>query len=80
MTGMADIHLSMMSNQTNERMKVLTVFATFFLPLTFITGIYGMNFQIMPELAWPWGYPAVLVFMGLLVGGMVWYFKHKRWI
>jgi magnesium transporter len=61
-------------------MKVLTIIATIFIPLTFIAGIYGMNFKYMPELGWPWSYPLVLGAM-LLVGlVMVAYFKRKKWI
>jgi magnesium transporter len=61
-------------------MKVLTVIATIFIPLTFIAGIYGMNFVHMPELYWPLGYPLVLVSMGLVAGGMLFYFWRKKWI
>jgi len=61
-------------------MKMLTIIATIFIPLTFITGIYGMNFQNMPEIKWVWGYPAVL--LGMLIIGivMVIYFKRKKWM
>jgi magnesium transporter len=60
-------------------MKVLTIIATIFIPLTFIVGIYGMNFDVMPELRWAWGYPTVMLIMVALSGGMVWYFRRKRW-
>jgi len=62
MTGLLDIYISSVSNKINEVMKVLTVFASIFIPLTFITGVYGMNFDYMPELRWQWSYPAVWVF------------------
>lgn len=80
LSGMLDIYLSSVSNRMNEIMKVLTVIATIFIPLTFIAGIYGMNFSYMPELAEPWGYPAVLILMATLSIGMVIYFRRKHWI
>jgi magnesium transporter len=79
-SGMLDIYLSSMSNRLNEVMKVLTIIATIFIPLTFIAGVYGMNFKYMPELQWRWGYPAVMLFMGLLGVFMIVYFRKKRWI
>lgn len=79
-SGMLDIYLSSMSNRMNEIMKVLTVIATIFIPLTFITGWYGMNFSYMPELQWRLGYPMVLFFM-LVVGiSMYLYFMRKKWL
>ena len=77
---MLDMYLSSLSNKLNETMKVLTVIATIFIPLTFIVGIYGMNFRVMPELEWPWGYPAIMGLMLLLALGMLWYFRNKEWI
>jgi magnesium transporter len=77
--GMIDIYLSSMSNKMNEVMKVLTIIATIFIPLTWIVGIYGMNFDFMPELRAKAGYPivmAVMVVIGLL---MVLFFKKKKW-
>jgi magnesium transporter len=75
-----DTYLSSISNRMNETMKVLTIIATIFIPLTFIAGVYGMNFERMPELKWPWGYFLVLGIM-LAVGiGMVGYFRKKKWI
>jgi len=79
-SGMLDIYLSTLSNRMNEVMKVLTIIATIFIPLTFIVGIYGMNFEHMPELTQIWGYPAVLVLMALVSLGMVIYFRRKKWI
>lgn len=77
--GLMEIYLSMMSNKMNEVMKVLTVIATIFIPLTFIVGIYGMNFPNMPEMNWPWAYFAVWGVMIAMVVGMVIYFRKKNW-
>ncbi len=78
--GMLDIYLSSLSNRMNEVMKVLTIIATMFIPLTFIAGVYGMNFKYMPELEWRWGYPLVLLVMVLLCAGMLLYFRRKKWL
>ena len=78
-SGLHDIYLSTVSNSMNVVMKVLTIIATIFIPLTFVAGIYGMNFQYMPELAWRWGYPAAIGIMLLVAMGMVIYFKRKKW-
>lgn len=80
LSGLHDVYLAMMSNRMNEVMKVLTMFSTIFIPLTFIVGVYGMNFDYMPELHWKWGYPGVLGFMFILVFSMIMYFRRKRWI
>jgi magnesium transporter len=78
--GMMDIYLSSVSNKMNETMKVLTVFATIFIPLTFIAGVYGMNFEYMPELKWKWAYPALWgVFIAISVF-LLGYFKKKNWL
>lgn len=80
LSGMLDIYLSSISNRLNEIMKVLTLIATIFMPLTFIVGVYGMNFKYMPELEWRWGYPLILGVM-LAVGIiMLTYFKRKKWL
>ncbi|MDP2783549.1 MAG: magnesium/cobalt transporter CorA [Sulfurimicrobium sp.] len=79
LSGMLDIYLSSISNRTNAVMKVLTVIATIFMPLTWIAGVYGMNFRHMPELAWIYGYPAVWLAMIFVAIGMVIYFKKKKW-
>lgn len=79
LASMLDIYLTTLSNRLNETMKVLTMMATLFIPLTFIAGIYGMNFKHMPELEWLWGYPAVLGVMASLAGGMLWFFRRKQW-
>ena len=78
--GMFDIYLSSASNRMNEVMKVLTIIATIFIPLTFIAGIYGMNFAHMPELQWTWSYPLLLGVMLLVALGLLGYFRHKRWL
>ncbi len=79
LSGMLDTYLSSVNNRMNEVMKVLTVIATIFIPLSFIAGLYGMNFQHMPELQWRWGYAAVLLFMGVVAAGMLLHFKRKKW-
>ncbi len=79
-SGAVDLHLSMMTARTNEVMKVLTMMATIFIPLTFVVGIYGMNFDYMPELRIWWAYPSLLLAMAALAGGMVFYFRKKRWM
>jgi magnesium transporter len=78
--GMLDIYLSSASNRMNEIMKVLTIIATIFIPLTFIAGIYGMNFQFMPELKWPFGYFCALGFMSAVAIGLLIYFRRRKWL
>lgn len=78
-SGLQDLHVSLISNRMNEIMKVLTIMASIFIPLTFIAGIYGMNFDYIPELKWRWGYFAVWVVMLGSVAGMLFYFRRKRW-
>lgn len=80
LSGILSIHLSLISNRMNDVMRVLTIFSAILLPLTFIVGIYGMNFEYMPELKSPYGYYTVLAFMATLTTGMLIYFKRKRWI
>lgn len=75
-----DTFLSSMSNRMNEVMKVLTIIATIFIPLTFIAGVYGMNFEYMPELKWPWGYFFILGVMLVISIGMIGYFRKKKWL
>ena len=79
LSGMLDIYLSSVSNKLNEVMRVLTVIATIFIPLTFIVGVYGMNFELMPELKWRWGYPSVVGLMLVISLLMLYYFKRKKW-
>ena len=79
-SGMMDVYLSSLSNRMNEVMKVLTIIATLFIPLTFIAGIYGMNFKYMPELEWHYGYGLVWLVMALLASLMLIYFRKKKWL
>jgi magnesium transporter len=79
-SGMLDIYLSSISNRMNEVMKVLTVIATIFIPLTFIVGVYGMNFHYMPELQWHWGYFTVWGVMIAIAIMMILYFRRRRWL
>ncbi|MGD1889940.1 MAG: magnesium/cobalt transporter CorA [Cyclobacteriaceae bacterium] len=79
LNGLMNLYMSMLSNKMNNVMKTLTIIATIFIPLTFVAGIYGMNFQHMPELTWEWGYPAVMGFM-LVTGLLMYIWMHnKRW-
>jgi magnesium transporter len=85
-SGLLDVYLSSVSNRMNSVMKVLTIIATIFMPLSFIAGVYGMNFSPqkspwnMPELNWYWGYPFALTLMLLVLAGMLYFFRRKRWI
>lgn len=78
--NLTDLHLSSISNRMNEVMKVLTLYSTLFLPLTFIAGVYGMNFKRMPEIEWPWGYGFALGLMVAVAGGMLWWFRRRGWL
>ena len=80
LSGMLDIYLSSISNHMNQIMKVLTIISTIFIPLTFIVGIYGMNFKYMPELEWEWGYPAVWCIMLLITVVMIDFFRRRKWL
>ena len=80
LSNMMDVYLSSISNKTNEVMKVLTVFTAVFIPLTFITGLYGMNFRYMPELGYEFGYYGALVAMALIALVLLGYFRKKEWI
>jgi len=79
-TGMLETYLSSLSNKMNSTMKILTIIATIFIPLTFIAGIYGMNFSYIPELQWRWGYPVVWGVMLGIAGFMIILFKKKKWL
>jgi len=85
-SGLLDVYLSSLSNRMNEIMKVLTIIATIFIPLTFIAGIYGMNFDPdsspwnMPELTWPYGYPAALGSMAVIAVGLLYWFRKRGWL
>ncbi len=78
-SGLIDLYMSSVSQRMNEIMQVLTIMASIFIPLTFIAGIYGMNFEHMPELKWPYGYAMVWGLMLLCVVIMLWFFKRKKW-
>jgi magnesium transporter len=80
LAGMLDIYLSSVSNRLNEIMKVLTIIATIFIPLTFVAGVYGMNFENMPELKWKYGYFIILGLMAGVAGIMLEYFRRKGWL
>ena len=80
LSGAMDLYMSGMSNRMNEVMKVLTIIATIFIPLSFFAGLYGMNFEYMPELGMPWAYPTLLGMMVLLAGGMLWFFRRRGWL
>jgi magnesium transporter len=79
-SGMLDIYLSSVSNRLNSVMKVLTIIATIFMPLTFLAGIYGMNFKNFPELEWRWSYPFFWLVAALITISMLLYFKKKKWL
>jgi magnesium transporter len=79
-SGLIDLFLSNLSARLNEVIKSLTVMASIFIPLTFIVGLYGMNFEFMPELKVWWAYPALWLIMLSIAGGMIWHFKRKGWI
>ena len=78
--GLVDIYLSSVNNRMGEVMKVLTIISTIFIPLTFMAGVYGMNFKFMPELEKTWGYPVILGAMALVAVGELFYFRKKKWI
>lgn len=80
LSSIVEIHITSISQKMNEVMKVLTIIATIFIPLTFIAGIYGMNFKNMPELEWEWGYFASIGLMALIAIGMVLYIVKKKWL
>ncbi|MDX9787292.1 MAG: magnesium/cobalt transporter CorA [Desulfobacterales bacterium] len=79
LSGYMDLYLSIASNRMNEVMKVLTIISTIFIPITFIAGVYGMNFKHMPELDWRWGYFGAWGLMGISAFAMIFYFKKKDW-
>jgi magnesium transporter len=79
-SSLLETYLSSLSNKLNEVIKLLTIISTIFIPLTFLAGLYGMNFKYMPELESIWGYPAVLVLMLFVVVVMLTYFWRKKWI
>ncbi len=80
LSGMLDMYLSNISNRMNSVMKVLTIIATIFIPLTFIVGVYGMNFKFMPELGWKYGYLSIWIVMILVFASMLAFFRKKKWL
>jgi magnesium transporter len=80
LSGLTEVHISSIGLRTNEIMRVLTVITVIFIPLTFIAGVYGMNFTHMPELSEPWGYFACLGLMLAVAIGQIAYFKKRRWL
>ncbi|MGB8705965.1 MAG: CorA family divalent cation transporter, partial [Gillisia sp.] len=78
--GLMDMYMTTISNKMNEVMKVLTIIATIFIPLTFIAGIYGMNFEFMPELQWKYSYFVLWGIMIVIFAGMLYYFRRKKWL
>jgi len=80
LSGMMDIYLSSVSNRMNEIMKVLTIITTIFVPVTFIAGVYGMNFENMPELKSQWGYTITWVVMITIIGSLLIYFRKRKWL
>ena len=79
LASLHELAMAHASNRLNDVMKVLTIFASIFVPLTFVAGVYGMNFAHMPELAWRWSYPLFWVAILMLGGSMVAYFRRKKW-
>jgi magnesium transporter len=79
-SGTLDIYLSSVSNKMNEIMKVLTIIATIFIPITFLTSLYGMNFHYMPELDWPFAYPLLWLIILITSGALLLYFKRRDWL
>lgn len=79
-SSLHDMYMTNISNKMNEIMKLLTIISTIFIPLTFIAGIYGMNFEYMPELKWKWSYPLVWVIMLIASAGMAYFFRRKKWL
>jgi magnesium transporter len=80
LSSLQDLLISMSGQRMNEVMKVLTIIATIFIPITFVAGIYGMNFEVMPELKWRWGYFAVWGLFGAIAAGMLIYFRRRKWL
>ena len=80
LSSLQDLYLSSISNRMNEVMKVLTIMGSVFIPLTFVAGIYGMNFEVIPELKWRWGYFAVWGLFAAITAGMLIYFRRRKWL
>lgn len=80
LSNIMDLYLSGMSNKTNNVMQILTIISTIFIPLTFIVGVYGMNFEMMPELHWPYAYYIIWIIMFVIVIFLVLFFRKKKWL
>jgi magnesium transporter len=80
LTSMVETYLSSVSNRMNEVMKVLTIISTIFIPITFLAGVYGMNFKYFPEIGWPLGYALFWGIVLAAVGGMFVFFRRKKWL
>jgi magnesium transporter len=78
--GLNDLYMSAVSNRMNEIMKVLTIMASFFIPITFVAGVYGMNFEHIPELAWKYGYPTFWIVCLSVISGLLIFFRRKGWL
>jgi magnesium transporter len=78
--GLTDFHVNTQNQKLNEVIRMLTIISTIFIPLTFIVGVYGMNFEFFPELKWKYGYAAVWALMLTIAGSMIAFFKHKKWL
>jgi magnesium transporter len=79
LSGVQDLYLSSLGHKTNQVMKVLTIISTIFIPITFVAGIYGMNFEVIPELKWRYGYAGAWAVMISMIAGMLFYFRRKKW-
>lgn len=79
-TNLMNIYLSLSAQKTNQVIQVLTLFSVFFMPVTFIVGVYGMNFEVMPELEWTWGYPAIMALMGAITLAIWIWFRKRKWM
>ena len=80
LNNLLNLYISLSSQKTNEIMKTLTIFSIFFMPLTFIAGIYGMNFHFMPELDYKWGYPIIIFIMFIITLIIYYWLKRKKWL
>ncbi|MCI5159303.1 MAG: magnesium and cobalt transport protein CorA, partial [Candidatus Electrothrix sp. AUS1_2] len=80
LAGLSSLYISGLSNRLHEVMKVLTLFASVFIPLTFLSGIYGMNFEYMPELHWKWAYPILWLLFLTIPVGLFCFFRRKKWL
>ena len=78
--GLTDQYMNIQNSKLNEVIRVLTIISTIFIPLTFIVGVYGMNFEYLPELEWRYGYASVWIVMLSIAAGMLGYFRYKKWI